>query len=351
MSNEEHFMESLPKLKVGQAGVARFGEQRRKTLRETGLFDLAAVYDYVPERLAEAASEQGAGACDSYEELLDFPGLEGIVISTGAKFHAAQVLAAAERGLHVFVEKPLCSTPEEMHALLECRQRTGVVIGVGHSDHRADGLARTLKRLIDSGELGAVAAFETTTAHNGGMLMAPTEWRADPAKNPGGMLFQCGVHSLHELRFLFGEIREVSCFLRYDVHTSATADVALCLLRFANGVVGTLQAYHVVPYRHTLNIMGTKANVYMRNQFFAEGVHLDLQVTHFDGEYEPLVPLAIDASGEPYGEVRSWFHGIREGTPVYPDLLDGARAVAAVFAADESARKGGCAVAVPEDLT
>lgn len=343
-------MESLPKLKVGQAGVARFGAHRRHTLRETGLFDLLAVYDYVPEHLAQAAAEEGATPCSSYEELLDFPGLEGIVISTGAKFHAEQVLAAAERGLHVFVEKPLCSTPEELHALLQCQARTGVVIGVGHADHSSSAVSRTIKRLIDSGELGAIVAVEETTAHNGGMLMKPTEWRADPAKNPGGMLFQCGVHSLHELMFYFGAIREVACFMRYDVHTSATADAAVCLLRFSSGLIGTLNAYHITPYRHTFNVLGTKANLYRRNQHFQEGLHLDLQVTHLDGQYEPLVPVPLDPAGPAHGELRSWYNGIRQGTPVYPGLLDGARAVAVVFAADQSAQCGGAPVAVPAEL-
>ncbi len=343
-------MDSLPPLRIGQAGVERFGAHRRRTLRETGLFEMLAVYDYVPEHTAKAAAEENAAPCASYEELLDFPGLEGIVISTGAKFHAEQAIAAAERGLHVFVEKPLCSTPEELHALLACQKRTGVVIGVGHSDHSSHALSRTIKRVIDSGELGTIAAVEETTAHNGGMLMAPTEWRADPAKNPGGMLFQCGVHSLHELMFYFGAIREVGCFMRYDVHTSPTADVAVCLLRFSSGLVGTLNAYHVTPYRHTFNVLGTKANLYRRNQYFAEGTHLDMQTTHLDGKYEPLVPVPLDEGGLPHGEVRSWFSGIREGKPVYPDLLDGARAVAVVFAADASAHAGGAPVAVPQEL-
>ena len=343
-------MESLPKLKVGQVGVQGFGAHRRHTMRATDLFDLAAVYDYVPENMAKAAAEENAAPCGSYEELLDFPGLEGIVISTGAKFHAEQAIAAAEHGLHVFVEKPLCSTPEELHALLECQKRTGVVIGVGHSDHSSSGVSRTSKRLIDSGELGTIAAVEETTAHNGGKQMAATEWRADPAKNPGGMLFQCGVHSLHELMFYFGAIKEVGCFMRYDVHTSATADVAICLLRFSSGLVGTLNAYHVTPYRHTFNVLGTKANLYRRNQYSEEGLHLDMQVTHLDGKYEPLIPVTIDEGGLPHGEVRSWFNGIRQGTPVYPDLLDGARAVAVVFAADDSAKAGGAPVAVPEAL-
>jgi len=44
--------------------------------------------------------------------------------------------------------------------------------------------------------------------------------------NPGGMLFQCGVHALHELMFYFGPIRRVMALMRYDIHTTATADVA-----------------------------------------------------------------------------------------------------------------------------
>ena len=75
-----------------------------------------------------------------------------------------------------------------------------------------------------------------------------------------------------------------------------------------------------------------------------------MQVTHLDGKYEPLVPVEIDPGGEPHGEVRSWYNGIRQGTLVYPSLLDGARPVAVVFAGDESARKGGCAVKVPAEL-
>lgn len=341
---------SAEKLKVGQVGVGHFGAHRRRTMRETGLFELVAAYDYNPEALAQAEAEDGAVPVGSYEELLDYPGLEAIVISTGAKYHAEQAIAAAERGLHVYVEKPLCATPEELHALLEVQRRTGVVIGVGHDDHSSNPVSLTIKQKIDSGELGAIAAFEETTAHSGGLLMKPDEWRADPEKNPGGMLFQCGVHSLHELMFYFGPIREVSCMMRYDVHTSRTADVAVCLLRFASGLVGTLNAYHVTPYRHTLSVFGTKANLYRDARFFQEGTKLEIQVTHLDGKYEPREPVPLVAAGEPNGNLRSFYRGIREGTPVYPGLLDGARAVAVVFAAEESAKRGACAVKVPEEL-
>ncbi|HEY3398730.1 MAG TPA: Gfo/Idh/MocA family oxidoreductase [Armatimonadota bacterium] len=339
-------MSEMQKLKVGQVGVGGFGGYRRRSLRETGLFDLVAVSDYNPETLAQAAAEEGAQAVASYEELLAVPDLEAIIISTGAKFHADQVIQAAERGLHVFVEKPLCSTPEEMRTLLQVEKETGVVIGVGHNDHSADGASMTIKQKLDSGELGKLACFETNTAHNGGMLMKPTDWRADPEKNPGGMLFQCGVHSLHELMFFFGPVTEVSAMMRYDVHTSATADVALCHLKFASGLVGTLNAYHVTPYRHVLAIYGTAANLYKECFFFDEGTKLWQQTTHFDGKQEPHVPVEILPAVCDHGNLRSFFSAIREGTPMYPSLQDGARTVAVVFAAQASAQQGCCAMPV-----
>jgi UDP-N-acetyl-2-amino-2-deoxyglucuronate dehydrogenase len=329
------------KMKVAQIGVANFGARRRQIMRQSGLFELVAAYDLNPVALKAAQAEDGALPMDSYEALLATPGIEAVVISTGAKFHAEQIIAAAEKGLHVFVEKPLCSTPEEVTALLAVQRKTGVVIGLGHADHRHDAISQRIKEMIDSGELGAIATFEKTTAHNGGLQIKPGDWRGDPARNPGGMLFQCGVHAVHELMFYFGPIIEVSCMMRYDVHTTQTADVALCHLKFASGLIGTLNAYHVTPYRHTFNILGTKANLYRDERFFDEGTTLQIQRTGVPGAKEAKDPVVIDKTlTDDCGGMRSFHEAVRQGGDCYPSLIDGARAVAVVFAAEESARNG-----------
>jgi predicted dehydrogenase len=111
-------------------------------------------------------------------------------------------------------------------------------------------------------------------------------------------------------------------------------------------LVGTLNAYHTTPYRHTMNILGTKANLYRDERFFQEGTRLAIQRTHLDGKCEPHEPVEVSAENDANGNVRSFYHAIREGGVPYPSLADGARAVAVVFAAEEAARTG-CAVAVP----
>ena len=329
------------KMKVAQIGVGNFGARRREIMRQSGLFDLVAAYDLNAEALRQCRAEDGAQPAESYEALLATPDIEAMIISTGAKFHAEQIVQAAERGLHVFVEKPLCSTPEEIEALLAVQRRSEVIIGLGHADHRHDAVALRIKELIDSGELGTIAAFEKTTAHSGGLMIKPGEWRGDPAKNPGGMLFQCGVHGIHELMFYFGPITEVFCTMRYDVHSTGTADVALCQLRFASGLTGNLNAYHVTPYRHSLNILGTQANLYRDDRFFDEGTELLIQRSGTPGAKQLKEQVAIDEGlSDKCGGMGSFYQAVRDGGELYPSLIDGARAVAVIFAAEESSQTG-----------
>lgn len=332
-----------PQLKVGQIGVGNFGAYRRARMRESGLFDLVAAYDHSSEFLQQAEQEDGARPCGSYEELLSTPGLEAVVISTGAKFHAEQALAAMKQGLHVFIEKPLCATPEEMSALFAAQRESGVVVGVGHTDHSNEKYSRRIKEMIDAGELGTLVAVEATACHSGGLVIKSGDWRGDPAKNPGGMLFQCGVHKLHELMFLCGPIKSVSAMMRYDANRNTqTADVAICNLQFESGVLASLNAYHVTPYKHFLHIYGTKKNLYFENRPGEPHNLYEQEVAAgYSGAVEPVLPVAMFGSDEDAcGNLRSWYTAIRTGSTPYPSLEDGARAVAVVFAAEEAARTG-----------
>ncbi len=337
-------------MNVAMVGVDNFGHHRRGIMRRTGLFRIVAAYDHNPAALVKCCQEEpGCTAADSYDALIATPGIEAVFISTGGKYHAEQAVKALDRGLHVFVEKPLCSTPAEVDAIVAAAKRNNRRAGVGHNHHGEMALSRTLKRLIASGDLGRIVAVEKTTGHGGGFHIKPGDWRGDPEKNPGGMLFQCGVHGFHELMHLFGPIAEISARMRFDVNPdTGTADAACCLIKFADGMIGTLNAYHVIPYRHTTTIFGTKANIYIDGRYGNEGVKV-LRQDRIANEYEPQVPVALDPGGdEDAGCLTSFYAGVRQGIPMYPDLIDGALAVAAVFAADVSVKRGGASVTIAE---
>lgn len=142
-------------------------------------------------------------------------------------------------------------------------RETGLVAGCGHRDHCAEAFSRTVKRMIEDGDLGKMVTFEATTARSGGFLIGPDAWRGSREHNPGGMLFQCGVHKLHELIYDFGPVRRIRAAMCYDLHET-------------------------------------------------------------------------DACGN----LRSFYRAVVEGGTPYPSGLDGARALAPVFAAAEAAESG-----------
>jgi predicted dehydrogenase len=152
------------------------------------------------------------------------------------------------------------------------------------------------------------------------------------------MLFQCGCHALHGMRYLFGDVTEVMGMMRYDAHPDTqTADAANVLLRYTSGLVGTLNCYHTTAYIHEFRILGTKGNLYFDTQAKRGWFQ-----PRYRGPVEPREELTMPETPPRAleGNVLSWYEGIRKGTPVYPSLEDGIAAVRAVFAAEESSKTG-----------
>ena len=317
-------------------GVAGFGSYRRTCLRAAGLFRVAAVCDRNPDALAKAAVEETAQPYPGFEALLRHPGLDGIVVSTGADTHAPLAIAALRAGMHVFVEKPLCPSAAEVNELRRVQRATGKVVGMGHNHCPSDGLLNLVREHIESGKLGVVAAYEENSSHSGGLEIKPGDWRGLADRNPGGMLFQCGVHALHSLNWLFGPVTAVQSMMRYDANpVTQTADVANVLLRHASGLIGTLNCYHVTAYCHELRIFGTKGNLYcdtgQRQAWFQE---------RRNGPREDRISVEIPASTpqHDYANLIAWHDAIRTGQPNYPALEDGAQAVLPIFAAELAAK-------------
>ena len=331
-------MSENKKLVVGMVGIMNFGGYRRARMKDAGVFQVAAVCDRNEEFLKKAAEEEGATAYTDFNAMLDHPGLEGIVISTGADSHAPFAIAAMRKGYHVFVEKPLCTSVAETAELLKVRDETKRIFGMGHNDESKSRTQALIKQYIDEGRLGTVTAIECNSSHSGGLEIKPGDWRGLADKNPGGMLFQCGCHALHSMRYLFGDVVEVSAMMRYDANpVTQTADAANVLLRYKSGLVGTLNCYHTTAYCHEYRIFGTKGNLYFDTQagrgWFQQRLRGPIE-SREEVTFSEKDPTAA------IGNVLSWYDGIRKGTPVYPSLEDGVAAVKVIFAAEESTKTG-----------
>lgn len=103
-------------------------------------------------------------------------------------------------------------------------------------------------------------------------------------------------------------------------------------------VMRTTRAYHITPYRHTFSIFGTAGALHKRDRYGSEGTTLTFQPRK-RGPYEEETPVPIvEDDDADTGNLRSFHAAVRTGSSCYPALLDGARAVGVVFAAEESAK-------------
>jgi predicted dehydrogenase len=167
---------TLPRL--GFLGVGWIGRSRMETIRAAHAGEIAAVADpAVP------------GSAASYDELLDRE-LDGVVIATPSALHATQAIAALERGLPVFVQKPVGRNAEEVRAVVAAARRADVLLGVDLSYRHARAL-RAARDLVRSGELGDVFAAELVFHNAYGPDKA---WFRDPELAGGGCVIDLGIH-------------------------------------------------------------------------------------------------------------------------------------------------------------
>jgi predicted dehydrogenase len=115
---------------IGAGGIAQV-EHVPNLLRLKDLFAVAGVCDPSPVARDFIARRYGLATFALADHLLEQP-LDAVLVASPDALHKEHVLAALERGLHVFCEKPLCYAPADIDALIAARDAAGTVLQVGY---------------------------------------------------------------------------------------------------------------------------------------------------------------------------------------------------------------------------
>jgi predicted dehydrogenase len=164
--------------RLGFVGVGWIGRKRLDAVAASGTAEVAAVADPAL-----------AGALPSLAQLLDAE-LDGVVIATPSALHAEQAIAALERGLAVFCQKPLALDAAGARQVVDTARRADRLLAVDLS-YRYTEAARRVKELVEGGELGDVFAVDLVF-HNAYGPDKP--WFSDPARSGGGCVIDLGIH-------------------------------------------------------------------------------------------------------------------------------------------------------------
>jgi len=215
-------------LGVGRVHVRTLAEQVQEA-------DLVAVCDVNADVAKETSAACGAEAFTDYEALLERARPEAVVIATPPRFHAEQALLAAERGIHVFCEKPMAPTEPDCERMIEAAARHGVTLMIGFKKRFYPCYRFIREQVRDS---GAPIRWATLRFALG---RVEKDWFWDEADG-GGPLVENAAHAFDLLRFLMGEVRELHAVggNLFTPHRAPQIDAAGVLLTFADGAVAAL---------------------------------------------------------------------------------------------------------------
>jgi predicted dehydrogenase len=174
----------------------------------------------------------------SFDEMLDRAGLDGLVVATPTDAHAPLVRKAAERGVHVFCEKPFCLDPDVASELAGLTESRGLVGQVGYHN-RFVGAFQEVKNLLEGEALGHVT--HVLAESYGPVVLRPkgSTWRSNKSQG-GGALYDYAAHPVNLLNWYFGPVDTVRGAVLNSVFSRDTDDEVYAGLRFQNGVTGQL---------------------------------------------------------------------------------------------------------------
>ncbi len=327
----------MPPLRTAILGCGGFAH-RHATLFASmpDRFQLTAFCDRNLERAAAFAHEFSGGAGQTFTDhhtLFEQTPLDLVAICLPPYAHSDEVELAAERGIHIFIEKPIALTSAHAWRMVAAAEAAGIVTQVGFM-YRFGEAIRHLKRLIDSGAAGPIGLMSARYFCNS----LHADWWRDREKS-GGQLVEQVIHMVDLMRFLMGEAATVYSVQRNRFHQQmpdyTVEDVSGTVISFVNGGVGVLYATNgAIPGLWINDYRVVAQNITAE---FANANHAT-----FFHTAPPEVRTEHIAGGEDYyrSEMLDLHAAITEGRPAATPIREGARSLDVALAATQSAQSG-----------
>ncbi len=222
----------MSEIKIGIIGTGVIAGTHVGILQQNEAVTLGSVYDVQKDRGERFAAEFGVQALSTDEDVI--ADSDAVYVTVPNKFHAEMTLKVLNHGKHIFCEKPFALNLTDARKIVDAVEKEGVVYQLGFS-RRLTPVYKKIKKLITSGE------FEPKSFNikmNRGELQVPP-WTSDTSVT-GGFLFESTLHLIDMVRYLFGEVKEVTAVGSKSVYPCV--DDFSMIFEMENGVHGVFSS-------------------------------------------------------------------------------------------------------------
>jgi predicted dehydrogenase len=223
---------------VGCGKVAHLHAAALSTLPES---ELVAVCDADGARATEFGSQYGVKGFEDVTRMIDDEGVQVVVVCTPHPLHASVAVAAAERGAHILVEKPLAASVVDCDDMIAAASWNRVRLGVVSQRRFFEPVVR-MKSALDAGKIGApILGTVQMFSWRDEAYYRSDPWRGKWDTEGGGVLINQSPHHLDILLWLMGDVEEVTGRWANLTHPYVEVeDTALAIVRFRSGGLGSI---------------------------------------------------------------------------------------------------------------
>lgn len=246
-------------------GAGDWGQRLVKSVQgKSDAIRFVAAVTRTPARICAFAAEYNLRVHGDYTRALEDPAIDAVVLATPHSQHAEQVIAAANAGKAVFVEKPFTLTRETAQAAVQACKRHNVALAFGHNRRFLPAI-QALKSVLDEARIGVLLQVEGNFSSNSGYYRHGSEsWRATRAEAPSGGMTGVGIHLLDAMVYLCGRINDVHARSQHNVLPIDIDDATTILLGFTSGALGYLGTCFASAAYWRLHLFGSEGWVEMR---------------------------------------------------------------------------------------
>jgi predicted dehydrogenase len=338
------------KYNVAILGAGQISSNHAAGFQEVSdLAQVVTVCDINHENAENLATMLDARITSDYRQVLADPDVDLVDIILPHHLHHEVALATIAAGKHLLLEKPVAVSYQQSLEICEAARRAGIHFGIAENTRYVPAYLEA-EKLIRSGRLGEITLVRTFLPANERMRLSRDDFWGRKAGCGGGALIDSGPHSFYLIKWLFGEVKELTAFTsqlyKFDSEVEDNADVRgklVCGADFLSSFTFTAE----IPHSERLEVYGTTGSLIVDQlanptvKFYAEPV--DYEGSPVEGpEYDPMAWHFLSI----VEEVKDFVQSLVEGRRPIVDPFDCCYAVKVIEKAYESVQKGNTLVQV-----
>ncbi|MBI2610959.1 Gfo/Idh/MocA family oxidoreductase [Candidatus Kaiserbacteria bacterium] len=331
-------------MRIGLIGYGYWGPNILRNIISHTDVDVSVVADLKLERLAALKKMYPTiRTTTDASEVVENRDIDAVIVATPVHTHYPLAKAALEAGKHVLVEKPLADSLNGAEELIAIAKKKKLVLMVDHT-YIYTGAVETIKKIVDSGELGTLQSF-SSTRFNLGLFQGDVN-----------VLWDLAPHDLSILLYLTERIPTLVNAIGVSHTENGVENIAYLTLRYDDGLIAHVGTSWVSPVKiRQILISGDQKMIAYDDTEAIEKVkvyeagytvrtHEDKRRLYMDYRSGDIHIPNVGNKEALQGVVEDFVRAISKGSKPRSDARFGLNVVRILDAAERSLKQGGAEV-------